>query len=450
MSRAVDRALPADSPSPDDAALGPRRRPRARARCARAFRLLDEGTLAIVRAPAPARRACPRSTGRDRARSPTARRRREGDWTLFETAIDGHLRLARRRATPARAQARGAAALRPSRRYGTRSTALSSAEADGYNLDRRPLVLTLFADLADALRANRAASRTEPTVSGNPRRPWRRHFLHHDRDLLSQRRAAYRPRLRGDRDRRHRPLQAARRLRRVLPHRHGRARPEDAADGGARGHHAAARSPTAMPPQFRAMGEALNARHDRFIRTTEPRHYDACAGDLAADGGGTATSTCRNMPAGTRCATRPITTRARPTSGRTAARRAPHRHAGRVGGGGELLLPALGLPGPAAGALRGRSPTSSARRRAATRSSSFVRAACKDLSISRTTFDWGVPVPGDPKHVMYVWVDALTNYITVDRLPRRERAALASSGRRTCMSSARTSSASTRSTGRPS
>ena len=34
------------------------------------------------------------------------------------------------------------------------------------------------------------------------------------------------------------------------------------------------------------------------------------------------------------------------------------------------------------------------------------------LSISRTTFDWGVPVPGDDKHVMYVWVDALTNYLT--------------------------------------
>jgi methionyl-tRNA synthetase len=43
---------------------------------------------------------------------------------------------------------------------------------------------------------------------------------------------------------------------------------------------------------------------------------------------------------------------------------------------------------------------------------SFVRGGLKDLSISRTTFDWGVPVPGAPKHVMYVWVDALTNYIT--------------------------------------
>ncbi|MGB3771268.1 MAG: methionine--tRNA ligase [Rhodococcus sp. (in: high G+C Gram-positive bacteria)] len=43
---------------------------------------------------------------------------------------------------------------------------------------------------------------------------------------------------------------------------------------------------------------------------------------------------------------------------------------------------------------------------------SFVRSGLKDLSISRSTFDWGVPVPGDPEHVMYVWVDALTNYLT--------------------------------------
>ncbi|RMI34849.1 methionine--tRNA ligase [Nocardia stercoris] len=43
---------------------------------------------------------------------------------------------------------------------------------------------------------------------------------------------------------------------------------------------------------------------------------------------------------------------------------------------------------------------------------SYVKAGLKDLSISRTTFDWGVPVPGHPEHVMYVWVDALTNYLT--------------------------------------
>ena len=43
----------------------------------------------------------------------------------------------------------------------------------------------------------------------------------------------------------------------------------------------------------------------------------------------------------------------------------------------------------------------------------FVEAGLQDLSISRTSFAWGVPVPDDPKHVMYVWFDALTNYLTV-------------------------------------
>jgi methionyl-tRNA synthetase len=43
---------------------------------------------------------------------------------------------------------------------------------------------------------------------------------------------------------------------------------------------------------------------------------------------------------------------------------------------------------------------------------SFVKGGLRDLSISRTTFDWGVKVPDDDRHVMYVWVDALTNYIT--------------------------------------
>jgi methionyl-tRNA synthetase len=43
---------------------------------------------------------------------------------------------------------------------------------------------------------------------------------------------------------------------------------------------------------------------------------------------------------------------------------------------------------------------------------SFVRSGLRDLSISRSTFSWGIPVPDDPKHVVYVWLDALANYIT--------------------------------------
>jgi methionyl-tRNA synthetase len=43
---------------------------------------------------------------------------------------------------------------------------------------------------------------------------------------------------------------------------------------------------------------------------------------------------------------------------------------------------------------------------------SFVRSGLRDLSISRSTFSWGIPVPDDPKHVIYVWLDALANYVT--------------------------------------
>ena len=53
---------------------------------------------------------------------------------------------------------------------------------------------------------------------------------------------------------------------------------------------------------------------------------------------------------------------------------------------------------------------------------SFVKSGLKDLSVSRTTFDWGVKVPNAPKHVMYVWVDALTNYITGVGFPDDEAA----------------------------
>jgi methionyl-tRNA synthetase len=42
----------------------------------------------------------------------------------------------------------------------------------------------------------------------------------------------------------------------------------------------------------------------------------------------------------------------------------------------------------------------------------FIKPGLEDLAVSRTTFDWGIKVPGDPKHVIYVWIDALTNYIT--------------------------------------
>ena len=48
---------------------------------------------------------------------------------------------------------------------------------------------------------------------------------------------------------------------------------------------------------------------------------------------------------------------------------------------------------------------------------SFVRGGLRDLSVSRTTFAWGIPVPGAPGHVMYVWLDALNNYVTACGFP---------------------------------
>src|SRR5829696_6977875 len=47
----------------------------------------------------------------------------------------------------------------------------------------------------------------------------------------------------------------------------------------------------------------------------------------------------------------------------------------------------------------------------------FVSAGLRDLSVSRTSFKWGIPVPDDPAHVMYVWFDALTNYLTAAGFP---------------------------------
>lgn len=51
---------------------------------------------------------------------------------------------------------------------------------------------------------------------------------------------------------------------------------------------------------------------------------------------------------------------------------------------------------------------------------SFIKQGLRDLAISRTTFSWGIPVPDDPKHVVYVWLDALTNYLTLNGYPENE------------------------------
>jgi methionyl-tRNA synthetase len=46
----------------------------------------------------------------------------------------------------------------------------------------------------------------------------------------------------------------------------------------------------------------------------------------------------------------------------------------------------------------------------------FIKSGLNDLSVSRTAFDWGIPVSSNPNHVIYVWIDALSHYISASRL----------------------------------
>ena len=111
-------------------------------------------------------------------------------------------------------------------------------------------------------------------------------------------------------------------------------------------------------------------------------------------------------------------------SATTSVRRRPAGHAGRMGRRRRAISSSLSAyqDRPVARLLRERSRISSCPDSRRNEVISFVKGGLKDLSISRTTFDWGVKVPDDPEHVMYVWVDALTNYITGVGFPERGNA----------------------------
>ena len=234
---------------------------------------------------------------------------------------------------------------------------------------------------------------------------------------------------------------------RVLPDRHRRARPQDEADRAEGGHHARARSPTATPPRFREMAAALGLLQRRL----HPHHRAAplrgLRGAVAADGEGRRhlQEELRRLVLGAR---RGVLSRERDRGRVDGVRIAtPTRtpvewteeetYFFRLSAYQDKLLahyepnPDFILPPE--------------RRNEVV---SFVKGGLEDLAISRTTLDWGIPVPGAPGHVMYVWVDALNNYVTATGAAQRRRRQRRASGRPTCTSSARTSCASTRSTGR--
>lgn len=163
-------------------------------------------------------------------------------------------------------------------------------------------------------------------------------------------------------------------------------------------------------PLFQAMCDRLNVSYDRFIRTTEPAHYAAsqaiwqameAAGDIYLD----------TYAGWYSVRDEAFYDESETVLGQDGVRRGPQgtpvewteeqTYFFRLSKYQDRLLAHYAANPDFIGP--------------ATRMNevvSFVKSGLQDLSISRTAFDWGVPVPGAPGHVMYVWVDALTNYIT--------------------------------------
>jgi methionyl-tRNA synthetase len=168
-------------------------------------------------------------------------------------------------------------------------------------------------------------------------------------------------------------------------------------------------------PRFKAMVERLDCSNDEFIRTTEERHHRAsigiwqrmeAAGDIYLDkySGWYSVRDEAYYDANE--------TRLNEDGERVGAQGSPvewveeESYFFRLSTYQERLLD-----------LYARHPDYVLPKERLNEVVSFVRGGLQDLSISRTTFDWGIKVPGNPKHVMYVWVDALTNYITAVGYP---------------------------------
>lgn len=165
-----------------------------------------------------------------------------------------------------------------------------------------------------------------------------------------------------------------------------------------------------MSSAFKVMADDLNISYDRFIRTTDADHYAAsqaiwqamaAAGDLyparyegwysVRDEAFYAESETTVQPDGTRLG----------GQGTPVEWVEEESYFFRLSKYQDILLKHYAD-----------NPDFIAPRERLNEITSFVKGGLQDLSISRTTFTWGIPVPGNDKHIMYVWVDALNNYVT--------------------------------------
>ncbi|EJW12080.1 Methionyl-tRNA synthetase [Rhodovulum sp. PH10] len=170
--------------------------------------------------------------------------------------------------------------------------------------------------------------------------------------------------------------------------------------------------------RFQAMDERLNISHDDFIRTTEPRHYassQAIWERMKANGD----VYLSKYSGWYSVRDEAFYAESETTVGDDKIRRGP------TGAPVEWMEEAswffkLSAYQDKLLDLYARVPDFVLPKERLNEVASFVRGGLQDLSISRTTFDWGIPVPGDAEHIMYVWVDALTNYITGVGFPDTE------------------------------
>lgn len=192
---------------------------------------------------------------------------------------------------------------------------------------------------------------------------------------------------------------------------HGQKVERAARDAGVETHEFADR----IAAKYRELFAALNVSNDDFIRTTEPRHVLAAQaiwrrvrdnGDLykASYEGWYCTVDELFVPEG-----QLVDGRKCPTCGTPVERLSEESYFFRLSKYQDRLLE-----------LYQSQPdfiTPEIRRNEMT---AFVSSGLRDLSVSRTSFTWGIPVPDDPAHVMYVWFDALTNYLTAAGFPNDE------------------------------
>ncbi len=173
-----------------------------------------------------------------------------------------------------------------------------------------------------------------------------------------------------------------------------------------------------LTPAFREMAEALNCSHDDFIRTSEPRHHASVGelwqriadnGDIYKDNYAGWYSVRDEAFYGEDELTEDAEGNKLSPQGTPVEWLEEDSYFFKLSAYEDKLLahfeanPQFLMP--------------ESRRNEIT---SFIKGGLKDLSISRTAFDWGVPVPGDDAHVMYVWMDALTNYLSVLGYPDRD------------------------------